>query len=81
MTEIYLYCSITYTNNCNNSYSLKSSFEKMPCIQKDFLLSMIDPTFSKCTSLHLAKSSAKGFFAHPLYYSGVSNWCLACPAS
>lgn len=62
MTEIYLYCSITYTNNCNNSYSLKSSFEKMACIQEDFLISMIDPTFSKCTSLHLAKSSGKGFF-------------------
>lgn len=27
MTEIYLYCSITYADDCNNSCSLQSSFE------------------------------------------------------
>lgn len=36
--DINLYYSNPCANNCNNSCSLDSSFEKMPRIQKDFLM-------------------------------------------
>lgn len=82
LTEIYLYCSITYSNNCNNSRSLKSSFEKnaLHTGRFSFVIHTMDSTLSKHTSLLLARSSDRGYFCPSLYHSGGCNWCLVHPA-
>lgn len=42
-----------------------------------YVICLIDPTNSKCTSLHLVKSSERTFFVHLLYQTGGSAaWFL-----